>query len=175
MRHVAGQLGVFYERNGIIVQIREYLIGVTAAALICGIVKTFLPDKGGTGTVVKTLLAVAMLLVVVKPLTGMRTEGLFDWTEDISADAQGIVSDAEFVSKEAMRSRIKEQTQAYILAKAQSLGTQLEVSVVLSDDMLAQPVGVRITGAVSPYAKQVLMQAITDDLGIDREAQQWIG
>lgn len=156
-------------------QIREYLIGVTAAALICGIVKALLPDKGGTGTVVRTLLAVAMLLASVQPLTGVTANGLLDWTDDISADANKIVSDAEFASKEAMHARIKEQSEAYILAKAESLGAQLEVSVSLSDDMLAQPVGVRITGAVSPYAKQVLMQTITDDLGIDREAQQWIG
>lgn len=175
MHHAAGQFGVFYERNGIIVQIREYLIGVTAAALICGIVKALLPEKSGLGIVVKSLLAVAMLLAAVQPLTGMRVDGLFDWTGDISADAQTIISDAEFASKEAMQARIKEQTEAYILAKAESLGAQLEVSVTLSDNQFAEPVGVRIAGAISPYAKQVLIQTITDDLGIDREAQQWIG
>ena len=156
-------------------QIREYLIGVTAAALVCGVVRTFVPEKGTLGAVVKMLLGVLMLLVVLQPVSGMSMDGLFDWTEDISADAQTIVSSAESETKEEMHGRIKQETRAYILSKAQSLGAQLEVAVELSDDVIAKPVAVQITGAVSPYAKQTLMQMIEDDLGIDREAQQWIG
>ena len=86
-----------------------------------------------------------------------------------------LISSAENAAKETVREGIKKEVQAYILAKAESLGAQLEVSVVLSDNQFAEPVGVRIAGAISPYAKQVLIQTITDDLGIDREAQQWIG
>lgn len=175
MRDAPGKFGVFYERHGIIVQISEYLIGVTTAALICAIVKTLLPGKGTLPTVVKLISGVLMLLVLIKPLTDTSAYMFWDWTDDISFDGQSIVTDAQAASKEVMRTRIKEQTQAYILSKAKSLGAQVEVSVTLSEEALAVPIEVCIEGNVSPYAKQVMMQMITNDLGIKREAQQWIG
>ena len=155
--------------------IREYLIGVTAAALVCAIVKAFLPDKGAIATVIKTLLGLLMILAVVHPWTSISTEGMFDWTQDFTTDAQAVVSDAQVQAKEAVRARIKEQTEAYILSKAEALGAQVEVSVEISDEALAAPLGVSITGTVSPYARQVISQMIADDLGISREAQEWIG
>ena len=156
-------------------QIREYLVGVTAAALICGLVRVFVPEKGALGTVVKMLLGVSMLLVVIQPISGMSMDGLFDWTEDISADAQAIISNAESNTKDEIHGRIKQETRAYILSKAETLGAKLEVAVELSDELYAKPVAVQLTGAVSPYAKQTLTQMIEEELGINREAQRWIG
>lgn len=156
-------------------QVREYLLGITAVALVCGIVKMLLPEKGTFGTVIKLISGVLMLLVAIKPLVGLSGDALFAWTDEISADAQSIVADAEISSKEAIRVRIKEQAEAYILAKAESMGAEIEVSVTLSEESMAVPIGVRIEGSISPYAKQVMTQTIANDLGIEKGAQQWIG
>ena len=156
-------------------QISEYLIGVTAAALVCGVVRTFISEKSALGETVRMLLGILMLLVVIQPVFGISMDGLFHWTENISADAQSIVTHAESASKEEFHQRIKKETRAYILSKADSLGAKLEVEVELSEELLPKPIAVRIMGAVSPYAKQSLMRMIENDLGIDREAQQWIG
>ncbi len=154
--------------------LRQYLLGVTAAALICGMIKALFPEKGTMGTVIKTLLGLAMILAVVSPWTAASVSDLYDWKDDISLEAQSIVQNADQNAKEELRRRIMEQTQSYILAKADTLGAQVEVSVEISDDEVAVPSQVKITGAVSPYAKQVISQILTEDLGIDREAQIWI-
>lgn len=175
MHHAHDQHHLFHEGDGIIVFIREYLIGVTAAALLCGVVKTLLPGKGAVPTVTKMLLGLLMILAVVRPWTTISADGLSDWTQDFTADAQSVVSDAQAQVKETLRSRIKKETEAYILSKAHALGVQIEVCVEVSDETVAAPISVSITGAVSPYARQAISQMIADDLGINREAQEWIG
>ena len=174
MCHAAGELDLFYDRNGIIVWIREYLIGVTAAALLCGIIKTFLPEKGTVSTVIKMLLGLLMILSVLGPWVSVSVDGMFDWSQDLSADAQAIVNNAQQDAKDSIRQRIKEQTEEYILAKAETLGAQLQVSIEISDETSA-PCAAEISGAISPYAKQVISQVLTDELGINREDQRWIG
>ena len=154
--------------------LRQYLLGVTAAALICGIIKSLFPKKGTMGTVMKTLLGLAMVLAVVSPWASISMNNLHHWKDDISLDAQGIASDAHQKAKEELRQRIMEKTQSYILAKADTLGAQVEVSVEVSNDEMTVPSKVRIIGAVSPYAKQAISQMLTEDLGIDKEAQIWI-
>ena len=154
--------------------LRQYLLGVTAAALICGIIKSLFPKKGTMGTVMKTLLGLAMVLAVVSPWASISMNNLHHWKDDISLDAQGIASDAYQKAKEELRQRIMEKTQSYILAKAYTLGAQVEVSVEVSNDEMTVPSKVRIIGAVSPYAKKAISQMLTEDLGIDKEAQIWI-
>ena len=156
-------------------QIREYLIGITAAALVCGVVRVLVSEKGAAAAVIRMLLGVLMLLVVIQPVSGMSAEELFDWSDFVSADANAIVSDAENVSKEEIHARIKQETATYILSKAEALGVELEVAVELSDDLIGKPVSLRIKGAASPYAKQQLIRIIEKELGIGREDQQWIG
>ena len=174
MRHSYDQRDLLYEGDGITMWLREYFVGITAAALICGIVRVLVPPKGAVGTVMKTLLALAMVFAVVSPWTSLSTSDLYLWKEDISLDAQSVVSGAENSAKEEVRRRIMEQTRSYILAKAATLGAQVEVSVEVTEESMAVPSSVKISGAVSPYAKQVLSQMLTDDLGLDREEQEWI-
>ena len=57
--------------------------------------------------------------------------------------------------------------------KAESLGAELTVEVTLSDDELMVPCAVKLSGAISPYAKKVLSDTIAKDLGIQVEEQIW--
>lgn len=175
MYYDADQRDLLYERNGIIVAVREYLIGVTAAALLCSIVKVLIPGKGTVGTVIRMLLGMMMLLAVLHPWTGSTMGGLFGWTDDISFEAQQTVDEAYTDAKEELYARIKGECEAYILAKAESMGASVEVEITLSDDSTGVPVGVSIHGAVSPYAKRIMSEMIADDLGISKEAQKWTG
>ena len=62
--------------------LRQYLLGVTAAALICGIIKSLFPKKGTMGTVMKTLLGLAMVLAVVSPWASISMNNLHHWKDD---------------------------------------------------------------------------------------------
>ena len=66
---------------------------------------------------------------------------------------------------------ITAQVEAYILDKAALYQAPVTVDVTLDEE--GTPVSVRLSGAVSPYAKTRLSEMMETDLGIKKEAQQW--
>lgn len=154
--------------------LKQYLLAIAAAALLCSIVRSVAPQKGTVGATIRMALGIVMLLSVVSPLLSVSSYRLHNWSDDFSYDAHTIVSDAQQEAKQELRRRITEQTQAYILAKAQALGAQLEVSVALSEEDPGYPCSATLKGPVSPSAKQTISGILTRELGIDKEAQQWI-
>ena len=69
---------------------------------------------------------------------------------------------------------IKEQSQAYILDKAVSLGADISVAVTVSETTPPTPIEITVKGAVSPYVKTVLKDYLKEQFGIPEEAQKWI-
>lgn len=153
--------------------IREYLIGVVAAALLCGILTSLTGTKGTVGIAVKLVSGLLMLLAVIRPWTSISFDGLFGWAEDITADGTGFVASGEMMADEVYRASIKQQMEAYIVDEAKALNCNLVVEVILSDDEMHVPVQVRLTGEVSPYARQTLTSMMTERLGIKREDLIW--
>ena len=152
--------------------IREYLIGVVAAALLCGIITTLTGTKGTVGVAVKLVSGLLMLLAVIRPWTSISLDGLFGWADDITAGGTGFVASGEMMAGEAYRASIKQQTEAYIVDEAKALDCDLTVEVILSTDGV--PSQVKLAGEVSPYVRQTLTNLITERLGIKREDQIWI-
>lgn len=152
--------------------IKEYLLGVIGAAILCSIVSQISGKESFLGTTVKLITGAFMLIVLVAPITDIQIHPakLFS---DISLDADKITSAAANSSRESITGIIKEQTQAYILDKANTCGVALDVEVVVSDGDIPEPVSVIISGDVSPYNKKILTQTIENDLGIPSEAQIW--
>ncbi len=153
--------------------VREYLIGVVAAAVLCGIITSLTGTKGTVGMAVKFVSGLLMLLAVIRPWASISFDGLFGWAEDIAADGSGFVASGEMMAVDAYRASIKQQTEAYILDEAKVLGCTLTVEVILSTDDVPIPQQVRLTGEVSPYARQTLTNFISERLGIEREDQIW--
>ena len=154
--------------------VRSYLLQITAAAIISGIVTGILGKKGMLGTTLKLLAGVFMALSVVSPWVDLRLDSFEPFMDGISFDASGAVADGENSAMNAMKSIIKERAEAYILDKASTLGVHVMAQVTLSSDEMPVPDGVTISGQISPYAKSVLSTCIADDLGIKLEDQQWI-
>ena len=90
----------------------------------------------------------------------------------MSAQAQEIVEEGSMAAKEAMAEAVIEQTEAYIIRKAAFYDAEISANVMLEEEELL-PVAVEIHGQLSPYARQQLSQWISQELGIDREAQRW--
>ena len=153
--------------------IREYLITVTAAAFICGMV-TKLVKGGAIAAAVKLICGVFLALAVVSPLVKIKVGKLEDYTIDIRLDGEQLASQGENSAREAMAAIISEQTAAYILDKAEELGVTLQVEVTVSTGDYPAPCGARLEGNVSPYVKAVLSECIQEDLGISTEEQLWV-
>lgn len=167
------QHGVFYEGGGRIEQIRNYLLGILAAAMICAIVTAIMGEKGPNVTLTKLIAGIFLAFTLIKPVVSMDLSGIIHWTDGYGDIAAKAVAAGESQTRKALGELIKQRTGAYILDKAQALNTALEVEVTLSDDDIPVPVAVRIKGKVSPYAKGRLQSIITEDLGIEKENQTW--
>ena len=153
---------------------RGYLISIVAAALVCGIVQKLLGDKGNVGLMGKLLSGVFLVLTLITPLRTFRIQDPLSITQIYTQDAQRITADGVDQAREAMADGIKKRTEAYILDKAAGMDVVLSVEVILDESQIPVPESVRLTGAVSPYAKQRLITIMEEDLGIDKEHQVWI-
>lgn len=155
--------------------IREYLIRLTAAAILSGIVTGVLGKKGALGATVKLLAGIFMILTIVSPWTQLKINDFTDYFNNVSLEADAITADGENVARDTLMDIIKSKTEAYILDKADSFGAELTVEVSVEGSDLPVPCAVRISGSVSPYGKKQLEQIISKELGIALEDQIWTG
>ncbi len=153
--------------------LRAYLLSVTAAALVCGIVQRLLISKGTAANISKMVCGIFLALVAVDPLAKLQLGSIGDLTGSFELQASQAVADGQSETKKALQEIIKSRTEAYILDKASLYGSVLSVSVELSDDSIPIPISARLSGAVSPYAKNQLQAILEKDLGIAKENQLW--
>lgn len=152
-----------------------YILGVSAAALICSILMSLADSKSSVGLLTRMICGLFLSLVVIEPLCKLRNFHVESFIEAIQSSEQAYISAGSEMAMNARRGLIKSETEAYILDKASSYRAQLEVEVMLSDDEITFPESVVISGAVSPYAKNYIQKLISNDLGIPKERQLWIG
>lgn len=154
--------------------IRDYLLAISAAAILCGIVSRLLGKKGTPAAIGKMLCGVFLALAVMQPLSRFRPGIWEEFSFDMEQTAAQAVEKGQVETKKAVAKIIKERCEAYILEKAAQMQTKLTVEVFLSDDNIPVPNGVRLQGAVSPAAKSRLQTLISEELGIPKEKQIWI-
>lgn len=153
--------------------LREYILSVVAAAILCGIVTGLIDKKGSCAPVVKLICGVFLTLTVVRPVAKVNIDDFMDFTWNLRSEADAAAAFGEEMYTQSLIDGIKQTTQSYILDKVQTLGLQLRVTVHLDSDLV--PDEVTLEGAHSPYEKQQLQAFIASDLGIPKERQIWIG
>ena len=140
--------------------IRRYVITLTAAAMLCALVKAITAGRKGQEKILSLVCGIFLLATALGPLGLLRLPDLSDPTAQVQAE-----------TKRQMAAIISEEAASYILDKADALGLQLEVQVELDAELL--PCGVRLQGAASPYARSQLSGQIETELGIPKERQVW--
>lgn len=153
--------------------LRQYLLTVIAASIICAVVNALMEKKGTLTAAIKMLTGLFLVVAVLSPLVSLQLSNMGDFTHDLEIAAGNAVASGEEMAREATAAIIKEKTEAYILDKAASLELDIEVEVRLDSANPLLPDKVYLKGSVSPYAKARLCQCITDDLGIPEEKQIW--
>ncbi len=153
----------------------SYILSVTAAAILLGILQTIAGKKGGSAALLRLVGGLFLTFTVIAPVAEVDLDGLFDAPFAFSQQGSAIAASGQEISRSEMERIITGRCQAYILDKAESLHTQLEVEVTLSQEQIPVPTTVQLKGSVSPYAKSSLQQWLEEELGIPRERQVWIG
>ena len=154
--------------------LRQYVVSVVAAAIICGIVTGFL-SKGNAGQIIKLICGLFLAFTVIRPIAKIDITDLSNFSLSFSKEAAEAVALGENLSRESIAEIIKEETEAYILDKAAALNAAPEVEVTVSDEEPIIPIAARISGERSPYAKQQLQRVLEEELGISKENQLWTG
>ena len=152
--------------------LRDYILSLAAIAMICGVVLSLLPEGGRKG-LIRLVIGAALVATALSPLQGIALPDLTSWGSALTQQGESLAARGMEIGEAARRERIKSAAESYILDKAEALGLALEAEVTL--DEAGVPVGVRLSGEVSPYLQLRLSERIAEDLGITKENQQWTG
>lgn len=153
-------------------QLSEYVLRLTAAALICGLLLSLFGD-GGLKELVRLICSVFLAITVFSPLKSLDIPDFEEYFTTFSADAQDISRQGTEMAHSARLEHISDTLTAYILDKAASLGMQLQITLSLTPD--GCPEEILLTGEVPAKNRRQLSQWLTEQLGISKENQQWIG
>lgn len=155
--------------------VRQYLISVITAAIFYSILESLLGKKGIPAAIGKLISGLFLVLTIIRPLADIRLEDLRFPISQIQSDGALAVTAGEADTRQALAAGIKQRVESYILDKAAALEADLAVEVILTASDPPVPAFVRIQGTASPYARAQLSKIISDELGIPKEEQQWIG
>ena len=151
----------------------QYLVGITSAALICGVLTSLMGKNHPQVSIVRMIFGTFLTLSVISPVKNVQLLDIGDYFDSLQLDAQYHASGGEDAYIEQLREIIKSNTEAYILDKASSMGLTIYVDVEVNHLDSPVPISVVITGTVSSYNKQRLADIIANDLGISEESQTW--
>lgn len=151
----------------------EYLLSVTAAAILAAIVITLTGEKGSQAALVKLISGLFLCFAVIAPVANIQIADIGDLTEDFFPEIHHAAQEGEDSYNQALRQVITEETRAYILDKARSYHANIQVDVTLAHSDPPVPQGCTITGQLSPYVRQQLKKTIVNDLGIPEENIIW--
>lgn len=152
--------------------VRQYIISVTAAAMLCGIL-TVMVDGKHIKPFWKLIVGTFLTLTAIRPLANIDLSAVPALAEEFHFQAEEAVQTGESMMISQTHAIIKTRLEAYILDKAAGMGVSLEAEVSLDESGL--PVSVHLSGDVSPGARSRLQSIIASDLGIPKEAQTWSG
>ena len=153
--------------------IRRYIFMLICMAILCGLVPELFENNSTQKKLLKFAAGILMVIVAITPLIG-REQLVLNWVPtDLEVEVQDALSDGQVQADDMYRQIITQQTQAYILDKATSMGAELSAEVILSDTELPTPETVVLTGNVSPYVKKQLSNILISDLKISEDKLQW--
>lgn len=155
--------------------LREYVLQLTASALICSIALTIFNKKDVSAGIIRLICGFLMLISLFSPLVKIKIDDIGNWSSILDSAASDAVDSGQEAAYEAISQRINTQIQAYILDEARELDICVEAEVYIDKiDGIPTPYAIRIKGDASPYARMRLQSMIRDEIGIPLEDQMWI-
>lgn len=153
--------------------IKNYLLHVCAASLLLSLIKTILPE-GRVRFVAVFCGALLIVLIVISPLTQVRTVDMAEAIARFQMDTKQIQSGIEVKNREILEQIISQQCQAYILDEAEQLGVEIAIQVEMNQSgQYPYPVSIEVSGTISEEKREYLSGMIERDLGIPADKQKW--
>ena len=149
--------------------LRGWLLGITAAGMLVGILYALLP-KGRMKPIAHTVGGVVLLLVIVKPVIGLDPERLTLRYQAYQQQIQALTEEYRQAGTEELSALIADKTAAYIASKGEDMGLTCTPQVETE-----QRSGVPCPSAVSLDISrdEALAAWIRTELDIDDAHQYW--
>lgn len=153
--------------------IRSWLVGITCAAMIVALAEGLMPP-GAVRKVGKLTGGLVLLLAILQPVLKLDgtalTRALMEYRVDLSAYGDEL----EEENGELMKAIIAEQSAAYIVDKAASMGIGCSVDVTVNQEGdYPVPETVTVTGTLTGPQREQLTRQIEADFAIPAERQHY--
>ena len=150
---------------------REYVLSLTAAALLGGILLSCVPEGSGR-KILRLVCGILLTVTALKPLGQLRLPNLDALSGEYRQQAEAAVAMGKEMARLEAQEGICKALEAYILDKAAELGMDVTPEIFLDESGI--PVSIRLEGEISSELRQKMQTIITNDLEIPGEAQEWI-
>lgn len=153
--------------------IRQYILSVITAALICGIVNAWITGKGTYTAAIKIVCGLFLTVTIISPLAKIEISDPELYFNRLSEEAEAASAAGTLWNTETKAAFMKDNLEKLVLEKSMSMNLKITTDITV-DDTSMLPTEITISGTISPYAKRVLSQFIQDNLGIPEEDQNWM-
>ena len=155
------------------VMLGRYIFSVTTAAIIFSILQSLLHKNSAAAILVRLIGGLFLTFTVIAPVIDFDLDSIFEQSWAYTSHAEDIAAAGQTIAAEQRSQRIKEQCETYIIDKAMSYQTQLDVDITLTNDEMPLPSAVLLKGNISPYVKSIIATWIQDEMGIPEDHQIW--
>ncbi|MCI8479168.1 MAG: stage III sporulation protein AF [Oscillospiraceae bacterium] len=156
--------------------IKEWLVGITCAAMFVALAGALMPE-GPVRKIGRLTSGLVLLLAVVQPVLQLDSGILARSFLSYQAVWQEEALPLEDTNLTLMKELIEEQTGAYILDKAASFGIECQVEVTAQDGgegYYPIPTSVVIHGNLTDYQRTVLTRQLEADLALPADQQHYL-
>ena len=154
--------------------LRAWLTGITAAAILCALANSLMPE-GAVRRVGKLSCGLVMLAAVLRPLVEVEALSPGDLLEDYQAQAAVQTQELEEGRNTALKSIIEQEFAAYIVDKAAQLGAACtaQVTCQLGEGGVFLPQSAAVQGSFTPQQQEELARILEEELAIPRARQNF--
>lgn len=156
--------------------LRSWLVGITCASMVVALAESLAP-AGAVRKVGRLTGGLVILLSILQPAMTLDLTNLSGILAEYRVEAAGYSYILEGENENLMKTIIAEQTGAYILDKAASLGVDgCEVTVEVADQEEGYPIpeSVTVMGSITEEQQKALSRQIEANLAISADRQNYI-
>ena len=153
--------------------VRQYILTVIAAAILCSIICSLVVGKGTYTAVLKVICGLFLTITIMSPVINIEIIDLEEYFKGLQFEADAVVDEGQMIAHNEKIALMQQNLEAFLLEKAKAIDLEISADITI-DDETCLPSAVTIWGDVSPYSKQILSQFIEENLGIPEEDQSWI-
>ena len=149
--------------------VREWITTVVMTTMLISVAQTMVPE-GRIRKIFSFSGGLVLMLVLLQPVLEMDPDAMTWRPESYEKQIRACREELEQSARTEWETIIEQETTAYILEKADSLGMEISVEVQAETGEEGLPV---LTAELTGEPSEILEKYLAEELGIPRERQVW--